>query len=168
MIKKMTVSTILSEVRANASFSTRKASTVTMEIDKRFSLEAYGLYLDRLDNIENKLGLIGFELVAVYEDGQPEPVKIESVIVGGEEFPIDENANIEESLEKITKTLNEATAEETSRACNKVVNEETGYNKTTDDPPVYLCLSCYENSENSEQQELELTEKEEGDKDEQD
>ena len=107
MIKKTTVSTILSEVRANASFSTRKASTVTMEIDKRFSLEAYGLYLDRLDNIENKTGLIGFELVAVYEDGQAEPEKSPEELV----------------IEEITDTLDEATAEETEETETEVEPE---------------------------------------------
>lgn len=77
MKKREIVSKVMAEVRPNASHSTRKASTVTMEIERRFSAHAYELYLDQKDKIERDTGLIGFELVAVYEDGHPEPVKTE-------------------------------------------------------------------------------------------
>lgn len=92
---KKPVSTNLFEVRANASFSTRKPSTVTMEIDKRFSLDAYAYYLDQQENIERHVGLIGFELVAVYEDGRPEPDKAPEEII----------------LDEIEETLNDAVEE---------------------------------------------------------
>ena len=79
MEKRETVSTIMSEVRANGSISTRKPSTVTMQIGHRLANDAYGLFLDEQEDKKPITGLTGFELVAIYEDGEaePEPIKIE-------------------------------------------------------------------------------------------
>lgn len=102
------VSTNLFEMRANASFSTRKPSTVTMEIDKRFSLEAYDYYLDQQENVERETGLVGFELIAVYEDGKEDsPIEIKR------EVPEDE-------------TQRESTSDESAEEAGVNEEEEAG------------------------------------------
>ena len=92
MEKHETVSTIMAEVRANGSISTKKSSTVTMKIGHRLANDAYGLFLDEQEDKKPETGLIGFRLVAVYEDGKPEPEK------SPEEIIIDE---IEEKLDDL-------------------------------------------------------------------
>lgn len=125
MEKREIVSRNLFEVKANASFSTKKPSTVTMEIDRRFSVVAYGHYIDQREGIEAGAGLKGFELVAVYEDGQPEPVKSPEELV----------------IEEITDTLDEATGEDHCEHCGVVITDDN-YTLTADD--CYLCQKCSE------------------------
>ena len=114
MKKREIVSRVMAEVRPNASHSTRKASTVTMEIERRFSAKAYEFYLDQKDKIEPEIGLIGFELVAVYEDGTPEPVKDE----------------VDEKLEEIIDTLDDVEEEPDDE-----IQEDLDYNAKSENFP---------------------------------
>ncbi len=95
MKKHETVSTIMAEVRANGSIRTNKPSTITMEIGHRLANDAYGLFLDEKEDKKPEIGLIGFKLVAIYEDGEPEPepveIEIEGFDVNIEEEPDPEN-----------------------------------------------------------------------------
>lgn len=95
MIKKEVVSTRPIEVRSNGTIKTNKPSSVTMAIQHRFAVDASQFYLSAQENIEPETGLIGFELVAIYEDGKAEVKEI-----------------VDLEFEKIGETLDEVTNEE--------------------------------------------------------
>lgn len=74
MITEKLVSETMFNVKVNGSYSTNKPSFVSMSIDHRLAPSASDLYME----IEEKQkppenGLVGFKLLAVYEDGKPEP-----------------------------------------------------------------------------------------------
>ena len=72
MIKKEVVGNVVKEVKSNGTFNTGKPSHITMAVSPRFALDASKYYLDTKEGIDIETGLIGFELVALYEDGKPE------------------------------------------------------------------------------------------------
>ncbi len=74
MIKRELVSKKMYNVKPNGSINTRQPSSVSMEIDHRVATRAADLFMDNKANKPVETGLIGFELVAVYEDGKPEEV----------------------------------------------------------------------------------------------
>ena len=110
MEKHETVSTIMAEVRANGSISTKKSSTVTMKIGHRLANDAYGLFLDEQEDKKQEIGLIGFELVAIYEDGKPEPEPVEIEVEEEDELYLEselkEDINAEPEQEENEETEN--------------------------------------------------------------
>ena len=94
MIKKEVVSTRPIEVRSNGTIKTNKPSSVTMAILHPFAVPASQFFLTAQENIEPETGLIGFELVAIYEDGK-----------------LEEKEVVDLEFEKIGDTLDEVTEE---------------------------------------------------------
>ncbi len=74
MITEKLVSETMFDVKVNGSYSTHKASYVSMIVEHRAAPGAADLFMEIKETKEHpKTGLIGFKLVAVYEDGEPEP-----------------------------------------------------------------------------------------------
>ncbi len=67
------VSQQIEAVVPRGGIKTKKPSVVTMAIEHRFASNAYDLFEDRKSGTESETGLVALKLVAVYEDGEPEP-----------------------------------------------------------------------------------------------
>lgn len=78
--KRVVVSKEIDTVVPRGGIKTKKPSVISMAIEHRFASRAYDLFEDRKAGTEKKTGLIALELVAVYEDGETEIIKIEGEI----------------------------------------------------------------------------------------
>ena len=79
MEKKSIVSKSVENVVCTMGTQSRKPNQVIMAVPDDYILEALNFYRENKKNEEIETGLVRFELVAVYEDGEAEP-----------ESPIDE------------------------------------------------------------------------------
>ena len=74
MKKEILVSQTMFNVKVNGSFSTNKPSFVSMQVDHKLAPDAASLFMELEEKQKPpEAGLIGFKLLAVYEDGQSEP-----------------------------------------------------------------------------------------------
>lgn len=74
MITEILKSKAVEGVLPRGATATKKPSVITMAIDHRFAAEAYGYFEDKKEGKIPETGLIGFKLLALYEDGQTEEV----------------------------------------------------------------------------------------------
>ena len=70
MKKRVLISSEVTEVKSNGSITTKKPSTVSIAVDHRFAIEAQTYFMDEKSGQEKETGLVGFELIAIYEDGE--------------------------------------------------------------------------------------------------
>lgn len=80
MITEVLKSKAVEGVIPRGAMATKKPSIITMALDHRFAAEAYGYFEDKKEGKLPDTGLIGFKLMALYEDGRDALIPDEEVV----------------------------------------------------------------------------------------
>lgn len=106
------VSEVMFNVISNGTKSGSQPSQITMSINHRLAPPASDLFLDLKDGIQPEVGLVGFKLVSIYEDGKDRldvTEDSETLIRGDDpiEDKTEETTEVEDSTDNIQGSFKE-------------------------------------------------------------